>query len=38
MISSCDTVILRLPARAGEARNLLFAGNFDDLVACRHAV
>jgi hypothetical protein len=38
MISSRDIVILRLPAQAGEARNLLFANNFGYLVACRHAV
>jgi hypothetical protein len=37
MISSCEIVILRLPAEAGEGRNLLFAHNFDYLVAC-HAV
>jgi len=38
MISSCDIVILRLPAHSGQARNLLFARNLDYLVACRHAV
>jgi len=37
MISSCDIVVLRLPAEANEARNLIFARNFDDPVACRHA-